>query len=68
METIWSHFLAVDVSYYFSDPFINSGYLYSALSRKLFRGALSQATTKEKINVLRSLQKEDTLFGVASAA
>src|SRR6218665_1884335 len=37
--------------------FIHSGYLYSAPSRNLPRGALSPATAKE-----RSLQKEDTLF------
>src|SRR6218665_2216629 len=42
--------------------FIHSEYLYSAPSRNLLRGALSPATVEEKINVLRSLQREDTLF------
>src|SRR6218665_3164896 len=34
--------------YHFSHSFIHSGYLYSAPSRKLLRGALSPATVKEK--------------------
>ena len=41
--------------------FIHSGYLYSAPSRNLLRGALSPAI-RSKRNVLRSLQKEDMLF------
>ena len=32
----------------FMHSFIHSGYLYSALSRNLLRGALSPATVKEK--------------------
>src|SRR6218665_2674801 len=40
--------------------FIYSGYLYIAPSRNLLRGDISPATSKR--NVLRSLQKEDTLF------
>src|SRR6218665_2937629 len=42
--------------------FIHSGYLYSAPSRNLLKGTLSPAMDGSKRNVLRSLQKEDTLF------
>src|SRR6218665_693526 len=41
--------------------FIHSGYLYSAPSRNLLRVALSP-DIRSKGNVLRSLQKEDTLI------
>src|SRR6218665_753492 len=43
--------------------FIHSGYLYSAPSKNLLRGALSPATgPRPKRNILRSLQKKDALF------